>query len=318
MNRSKLKIILGGVLALWCTAFSLGQATSLAIELDGRLIENLDSGSDERVGGQSESIRVDPARVLRQDDLDTKACGPVSLVHVLQFGDAACRKALGLLPGGTPAQRAAAVMERFGGKPSRDYGEGKRVRGDGISCVDLTDIAREVVTPAGLTATGDFLDRRKNEADRTFLHRVHRRLADALRTGRAPLVSLRSFATAVDSKMQDGYSWNGVQGHFVVVTRVPAKLADHELGFRFEFIDSKSGRVESGYIYLERRRAFLAAKGNSARYEWKRGSPFLLVTAPTLSLGVDAQPWWARSIVTLNYVITIEAAGEDQTHGEPE
>jgi hypothetical protein len=258
----------------------------------------------------SARITVDAARVLRQGDLDANACGPVCLVNALQFGDAACQKALALLPGDTPVQRAAVVLERFGGKPSRNYGEGKRLRATGISCADLTDIVREVVTPAGLSATGDFLDRRENEPDRTYLRRVHGRLADALRAGRPPLVSLRSFATAVDPQMQDGYSWNGVSGHFVVVTRVPVKLADRELGFPFEFIDPLSGRVESGYVYLERRRAFLAAKGNSARYEWKRGSPFLLVVAPTLSMGTDEQPWWARSIVTLNYVITIEPGNQ--------
>jgi hypothetical protein len=261
-------------------------------------------------------VAVDAGRVLRQGDLDSNACGPACLVNVLQFGDAACRKALASLPGDTPAQKAAAVLERFGGQPSADYGEGLRKRPDGISCPDLADIVKEAVAPAELTAKGEFLDRRDSEADHTFLHRVHGLLAEPLRAGRPPLVSLRSFATGADASQPDGYTWHGVSHHFVVVTRVPAKLADHELGFPFEFIDPASGRVESGFMYLERQRAFLAAKGNNARYEWKRGSPFLVVLAPTLALGTDAQPWWARSIVTLNYVITVEP-GNGAKSGKP-
>lgn len=264
--------------------------------------------------GESVGVAVDVGRVLRQGDLDANACGPVCLVNALEFGDEACRKMLAALPGETPARRAVGILERFGGRPSRDYGEGRRVRSDGISCEDLTDIVQEVVASGGLTARGEFLDRAENEADRSFLHRVHGRLADALRAGRPPVVSLRSFAVAADEEQE--YLWNGVAGHFVVVTRVPAKLADHELGFAFEFIDPESGRVESGYVYLERQRPFLAARGNAERYEWKRGSPFLLVAAPTLSLGLPNQPWWARSIVTLNYCLTIEPGAERGRSGE--
>ncbi len=258
----------------------------------------------------SVSVPVDPGTLARQGDLDATACGPISVVNALALGDAACRRALADLRGDSNVRRAEDLLERFASRPSRDYGEGTRRRRDGISCADLADLLGEAVAQSGLKATGQFLDRRPNEADGAYLRRVHGLLSQALRERRPPIVSLRSFAVAADPKFPDGYSWNGVLNHFVVVTRVPAKLADHEWGFTFEFVDPQTARTESAYVYLERERPFVAAKGNDSKYEWKDGSPFLLVTAPTLPLATNRQTWWSRTIITLNYAITLQTLDE--------
>jgi hypothetical protein len=250
-------------------------------------------------------VRVEARSVARQGDLDSNACGPVCVVNALALGDAACRKALKGLAGDSPAQRAETVVEKFASKKSRDYGEGKRTRSDGVSCADLTDIAGEVVAKAGLRAEGQFLDRLEGESDRSFLKRVHELFADGLREGRPPIVSLRSFAAEADLKKKGDYLWNAVAGHFVVITRVPAKLSDHDWGFTFEYVDPESGHVESGYIYLERERAFTAARGNAKKYEWKGGRAFLLATLPSLAMGTQQKPWWSRATVTVNYAITL-------------
>lgn len=209
------------------------------------------------------SVRVAEGSVARQGDLDANACGPVCVVNSLSLGDAACQKALKGLAGDSPAERAQTVVERFASKKSRDYGEGKRTRKDGVSCADLTDIASKVVAKAGLKSEGQFLDRQEGESDRSFLKRVHGIFADSLRDGRPPMISRRSFAAEADSKKPGEYVWNSVAGHFVVVTSVREKLSDHDWGFTFEFVDPETGHVESGYIYLERERGFTAARGNA-------------------------------------------------------
>jgi len=251
------------------------------------------------------AVEVDADKLTTQAQLDDSACGSVSIVNALSLGDAACRKALAVIDGKSGVDKAQAIIDTFGGKSSADYNEGKRIRPDGISCEDLTDMAGEIVAKHGLKARGRFLDRRKNESDRAFLKRIHRALAKALHDKRPPIVSVRSFATRPDAKFDDGYSWNGVAGHYVVITRVPAKLADHEWGFAFDYVDPASGRVETGYVHLERQRPFVAAKGNNTEYEWLNGRPFLLVTAPSLPLGTNNSPWFARTIVTLNFAITL-------------
>jgi len=252
------------------------------------------------------SVAFDRAEVLSQERLDGNACGPVAIVNMLQVGDAACRKALAALDGDSLLAKAQTIISHFGSKPSTDYEDGSRMRAGGVSCVDLTATVSDMVAGQGLQAKGTYLDRRKNEADRPFLERVHQLLVRSLRKGRAPIVSIRSFAVQKDSSFDDGFSWKGMIGHFIVVTEVPAKIAGHEWGFAFEFIDPISGRVEHGFIRLERQRAFAAAKGNQVEYEWLNGKPFLLVTAPSLELGTAGQPWWSRTIMTLNYGITLD------------
>lgn len=250
-------------------------------------------------------VEVKPAAILSQARLDGNACGPVAIVNMLQVGDPTCREALAALDGDSLLAKAQTIINQVGSNPSTDYGDGARIRSSGVSCVDLTAIVSDVVAGEGLTARGEFLDRRGRETDRAFLERVHGLLADALREERAPIISIRSFAVQKDSSFDDGFSWTGLIGHYVVLTRVPAQLAEHDWGFAFEFIDPISGRLEQGFVRLERQRAFAAAKGNASQYQWLNGKPFLLVTAPSLSLGTADRPWWSRTIMTLNYAITL-------------
>ncbi len=80
-------------------------------------------------------------------------------------------------------------------------------------------------------------------------------------------------------------------------------LAVNEMGFRFGYADSATGRIDYGYAYVDEARDFIAAKGNAEKWEWLHDRPFLLVTAPSLRLRTQTVPWSARTIIILNYAI---------------
>ncbi len=258
--------------------------------------------------GDLAAVKVDVSRLARQGDLDPNACAPISVVNALSLGGSEFQEALKALEGESLIDKAQSFISKFGEKPSRDYGSGPRYRPDGVSGVDLMDMLHDAVGPAGLRAVGGYLDRHEGENDRAFLERVHQMLADALRAGRPPILMLRSWTALPDAKAEEGHLWHGVAGHFVTLTRVPGRLADHEWGFAFEYADPQTGRAEAGYVHLERQRNYCVAKGNAAKWEWRQGSAFLLVTTPNLALQTNNQPWFARTLITLNYAIIAESA----------
>ena len=87
------------------------------------------------------------------------------------------------------------------------------------------------------------------------------------------------------------------------MTAVPERIDDGEKGFRFTYADSFTGRLETGYAHVDEARNFTAAKGDEKRWEWLTDRPFLLVTAPTLRLSTQKQPWQLRTIITINYAV---------------
>ena len=114
------------------------------------------------------------------------------------------------------------------------------------------------------------------------------------------ITSFRSFAPSWNEKKKE-WEWEGLFQHFVAVVSVQETLAEGEKGFSFAYADSHTGRLEHGYANIDEARNFTAAKGNTERWVWRTDRPFLLVTAPSLRLKTQEQPWYVRTIITLNY-----------------
>jgi hypothetical protein len=249
-------------------------------------------------------VSVDPARIVKQKDVSDVACGPAAVLHALRFGTKGMQAAGHALDGADGPGKLQLLIENHAKKPSRDYKSGDRWRKDGMSCADLTDLYNDVLTSQKLPkVAGFYLNREKDEAPPAFLRRVHGRLVHSLSQQIPVVISVRSFAPIRDDKNKDGFHWEGLGAHFVLLTRVPARLQEADRGFAFEFVDSDSGKVESGYVHVETTRNFTAARGNAEKWEWLTDYPFLLVTAPSLPLRTGEQAWWSRTIVTLNFGI---------------
>ncbi len=238
------------------------------------------------------------------------ACGPASAINFLRFGTPPMRAAEAGLMGTDDGERLRYVIHRyFLGRKSVDVPGAKRLEFGGVTVNDLTAAIAEVFADHHLgTVRGRFLDRRLREKDGEFVHRVHGLLKDSLEQGRPVLVSLRSFVASYHED-HEKILWDRGEHHYMVVTGVPAVLGEGERGFTFEFIDSDGAERRSGFVHAESRQPFSAFKGSTEEGEWLNGSPFLLVTAPTVGAVRPRDLEWSdRWLITLNYAICAQPA----------
>jgi hypothetical protein len=241
--------------------------------------------------------------VVAQATLGENACGPCAVVNALLRAKAPYADALQSVAGATPLEKAGDLVRRFGQAPSEAYaGEMAYDPNRGITWADLTACVNALLKERQAPPlAGDYLDRRRDEPLEDHLRRVHRLLAASLRKGVPVVTSVRSFAP--QPKEGGEHAWAGLNGHYVTITAVQERIDDGEKGFRFTYADSFTGRLETGYAHVDEARNFTAAKGDAKRWEWLTDRPFLLVTAPTLRLSTQMQPWHLRTIITLNYAI---------------
>ncbi len=244
-----------------------------------------------------------PRPIVGQAKVGEFACGPCAIYNTLVCGDPKLCAVAAELPGDDAFAKIRYLIDKYGLKPSEEYG-GKKPRYDdksGVTWHDLRHFVNDVLRDHQVPPVeGRYLDRDKGETPLEQLRRVHALLRESLAAGFPPILAVRSFYAKQE---KDTFLWNGLCGHWVTVVDLPRSIPDREKGFRFGFADPGSGRVEYGYAYAEVVRDFTAAKGNAERWEWISGRPFLLLTAPALPLYTQKAPWHSRTIVTLNYAV---------------
>lgn len=251
--------------------------------------------------------RVATPLVFDQDVHGPFACGPAALATAFAAsGDSARR---GIVERGDGV--LAWSVEHFGARPSPTYG-GDAQRFDpasGVCAEDLLVWANEWSLELGAPErVGLYLDRTADEPAADFAARVHGILAESLARGAAPVVRLRSFVPSYEPQ-RGAYLWTGVVGHWVTLVGVPSVLAPGALGFALEYADPASGAVASGYVHVDDVRTFVAAKGHAKEWEWIENSPFLVAHLPEQrTLGIGAQPWFLRTVVTLDHALVAAPA----------
>lgn len=243
-----------------------------------------------------------PPPVVSQTTLGENACGPCAVVNALLRTQAPYRKVLDSLPGEKPLDKAQELIRWFSQRPSDAYPGEKAYQPErGITWVDMTASFNELLRSQNVPLLeGTYLDRKRDEDLSVHLERVHALLATSIRKGVPVVISVRSFAPVQE---KGEYVWSGFTGHYVTVTAVQERIDDEEKGFRFSYTDSFTGKVETGYAHIDEARNFSAAKGDAKRWEWLPNRPFLLVTAPSLRLSTQNQPWHLRTIIILNYAV---------------
>ena len=153
---------------------------------------------------------------------------------------------------------------------------------------------------------GDFLNVLPGESADAHLRRVHDRLAASLAAGFPPVIEFRSFSAQPKAESKDGYLWEGLCAHYVVVAGVGEVST---VGFPLRLADPYTGRVIDAFAYAERHRAFTATKDftpdaeGKPKWEWISGYPYLLVLLPQIPLKIQKEPWHDRTTVTLAYAV---------------
>ena len=272
-----------------------------------------DADADEN----SWSVPVDSALIVNQHidpQFGMKACGPTALMNALRFSKGNESEILSKLVGARDTVRLRYLIDRwFGGRDSLVANGTKRYGPHGCFAPDLLAGFNEMLREHEQEpVAGQFLDRvwsgkegeKVAESNGEFVRRVHELLVDSLRDGLPPVIGLRSFVARKHDGPASDIRWGPARAHYVVVTSVPKKLAAHDLGFRFEYIDPNGGKIGSAWVFAEQHLSFRAFRGSNGVGEWLDGTPFLLVNAPSIfSLQPKKAEWSDRTIVTLDYAV---------------
>lgn len=252
------------------------------------------------LGCRAVDTQVSP--IVSQTAVGEYACGPCALVNALLRARHPYRQALQSLDGLSTVDQARELASRFGAQPSQvEAGQRMFQRERGITWVDLHAATNHWFEGVGVPPlAGGFLDRRKGEPLSEHMQRVHRLLQRSIEVGMPVVASVRSFAPAPAD--DGGHLWHGLVGHYIAITDV-SLLTSGDKGFTIRYVDSETGAEESGYVSFDEARNFTAAKGDWSKWEWLVDRPFLVVTAPSLRLGTELQPWHLRTVIVLNYAL---------------
>ncbi|MCA9321167.1 MAG: hypothetical protein KDB53_10550 [Planctomycetes bacterium] len=253
---------------------------------------------------------------LNQEEIGAFSCGPCAIVNSLRFAtDDRWKAALEGLKGATPKEKVEDLIKRYGSKPSVSYAPPKTLYGAdrGSSPLDIVTCMNALFDDHDLPRLeGTFLDIAAEESGSQHLRRVHEGMKRTLDSGLPVLLSLRSFGTTFD-EVNGRFIWEGLFGHFVTIIEVQDALETTEKGFRFVYIDSdeSEGQRQHGYLHVEQNRAFWAKKGDAERWEGLNGFPFLMVTAPSLAMGLPHSSWHTRTYVMANYAAFVPHSTEE-------
>ncbi len=207
---------------------------------------------------------------VNQLSISGNACGPAALLSAYRLGNGSWQAAEAALEGRGDKERLSYWIRRHGLRPSATLRGRMRWNQGGINAEDLLAAANEAGRPLYLPALElEDLFRRRGEKPQAHLKRVHGRMARSLARGFPPVLSLRRFV------LRKG-AWVPVQGHFVTVTAVPAKLPRGAAGFAFSYADPWGGKRCEGYL-KPADRPVLAADAAA--------SPCLLAEVPAANIG---------------------------------
>lgn len=219
------------------------------------------------------------------------ACGPVSILNLLQNGPPGFRRAFAGLTGSSAQDKFDALLKATGGLPSVlkpgssvfDASEGL-ISWDELKMVN-TVLAGEHVEPLQIRGT----QQRAGEDPRQLLLRVHRQMRESLQAG-VPLLTDIHLLVA-EGRGAKGPGWRSVVGHYILVFAVPASLEPFQEGFTIRYLDPSAG-IQEGFLHL-------ASDGDE-----KHRQPYLDLDAPGFRPLLPAPlPWNARRFVAVTSVI---------------
>ncbi|MBP7861111.1 hypothetical protein KA183_05470 [bacterium] len=263
-------------------------------------------------------VRNDNAKVYSQGH-HKYSCGYVALLNNLSFGNQESQAAVSSIEGITDDDKMSALEKLFNDKTSIEYSKGGRMRDVGISSADLLQICNEFRLDHNLQPLkGICLDRLKNESKIEMGTRIHSLLLTSIEKGESPIIMVRSESAhfkpmwyqsaasvfGVTSAFEKASKWDGLQGHYLTVIGIPAKVND-DGSFCLDYIDPAKGKKRQLFVYPEVRN-FVAPKGVDKNLKWIGSFPYLAVAASTLNLNTKEEKWNERTIVFLYNAIYSE------------
>lgn len=174
------------------------------------------------------------AKAANQLAIAGNACGPTALLNALRFGAPPYQTAAAAIPGNDDRAQLRHIIIQHGGRRSTLIPQRNRWSRRGINAADLTDIAHELTAPHGARRVKLILPQGHDA-----FHTTYRQLAQSLRRGFPPIISLRRYAgTQV------------IDSHFVTVLQVPDQLPADATSFSMDYLDPLGARKCQGKIHI--------------------------------------------------------------------
>ena len=172
------------------------------------------------------------------------SCGPASLLNAFGSAKPSWQKIYLKVPGSNDRVRIASVITSWGQKPSTNLPNRMRwqIKG-GINFADLALVAdemRQLQWSLPKVKSELFFANPGKDSTRQ-LKTAHKRLKKSLQKGLPPILSVRRFV------FRNG-QWQSIQGHFVVLTAMPERLASGSTSFPIEFNDPSGAKSYRGFI----------------------------------------------------------------------
>lgn len=208
------------------------------------------TGCASQPGGGRLTAPNPAAKPVNQLALSSQACGPAALLYAFSAGNDDWQRAHTAVDGETDRQRLAYIIKRYALQPSRHLnGHQRWSRRGGIGSADLVDMGNEM-------ATGLFLPGLRSEtliagsagSHQRLLQLAHRRLATSLTKGLPPILALKRNARPAANPSPA--VWRIVEGHYVVVTDMPARIARDADSFDIGYMDPHGGKQQTGILRI--------------------------------------------------------------------
>lgn len=218
------------------------------------------------------------------------------------------------LPGDSEAEKLRNLIEGRGSVPS-EVERWRRLFQGGVELDDIATYFNSLLASSVDHLVGTHFDIASNEETAAHLRRIHSLLVSSLQE-RVPIVAIVRALAATERK-GGGFKWRGIDQHSILIVRVPARIPPEAQGFVCQLVDPAFGELCEGYVYSETARVFQAIRTSGPGFIYsetaKKFVPikgledrwidngFLHLISPSLRLGTQDVPWYARTFVTLSH-----------------
>jgi len=253
------------------------------------------------------AVELDREAAVDQLKFHKKACGPACLVNALQFGTEERKAAFRKMKGKTGVAKMKSLTKSFSQMPSWYFKDQLFSPEDGMRSRDLAIASNQLLYQLRAPKfSALYADRTKNETGVHFLQRVSGKVANSLAAGQPVIATIEAYGIErpPEDKKSGEILWNRINGHFVLIVAIDTIEEDDQLSLRMKYLDPEGGEVRTAYLYAEERRKFGARKFLTEENEpWLKGSPFLQVLAPHLTMSIDQEVWHNRTTMHLTFLI---------------
>lgn len=220
---------------------------------------------------------------VNQLKVSGNACGPAALLNAFGFGSAKWLELATAVPGKDDRSRLTYVIRGYGLRQSSHLDRLRWTKTTGVNLLDLTDMGNEMRGSRWMPKLrSEVLLKGARESDLKLLRRIHDRLAQSMKKGLPPIVSLQRLAASA-SAAPGPLNWRLVHGHFIVITALPSRLDRNANSFPFRYVDPLGGKILEGRVCLDPASTYPAA----------------LVSVPQSEVGKRYLKSGERSIISL-------------------